>query len=115
MSISLTDQSSAMSTVAYSGPADHVCSYSGQWVKWIIELDDFTGIDKNNVASLMINLNNASSAQVSFDNVMLYSGLGCNPADAPEGDLNGDCAVDLKDFAVMAAQWLSSTRTLSAN
>jgi len=39
--------------------------------------------------------------------VFVFSG-GAAIADCPSADLTGDCVVDFEDFAVMAAQWLTT-------
>ena len=39
--------------------------------------------------------------------VFVFSG-GAAPADCPSADLTGDCFVDFEDFALMAAQWLTT-------
>ena len=31
-------------------------------------------------------------------------------ANSVDGDINGDCVVDFKDFAVMASHWLEDNR-----
>ncbi|MCK5614121.1 hypothetical protein KAR91_70305, partial [Candidatus Pacearchaeota archaeon] len=40
-----------------------------------------------------------------FDNAALYGGVS-NPCATSQADINGDCVVNMADFAVIASSWM---------
>jgi unsaturated rhamnogalacturonyl hydrolase len=78
------------------------------WMELAFRLSEFTGVDLTQVKKLSIGvgLPNASSATgsgtIRIDNIRLYP----EKCVAVQEDFNGDCMVDMKDFSVIASQWL---------
>jgi hypothetical protein len=87
---------------------------TADWTVWDIDVRDFTdsspALDMGNITSLTLGVGNPSApaaggtGTVYFDNVNVYP-VRC--LDRPVSDLTGDCAVDMSDFAIIAAEWLS--------
>ncbi|HUT31411.1 MAG TPA: LamG-like jellyroll fold domain-containing protein [Sedimentisphaerales bacterium] len=83
-----------------------------EWQQWNIELRDFNegGVDLADVNRLYIGFGNRDSpvpggwGTVYFDDIRLYI---CRSGGL-DGDISGDCVVDLRDLAVMAAEWLGA-------
>jgi len=82
-----------------------------EWQEWNIDLQDFSdgGVDLTNIKKIYIGFGDRDNpvlpggdGTVHFDNIRLY---GCRPGGL-HADLNGDCMVDFKDFAVLAGSWL---------
>jgi hypothetical protein len=86
------------------------------WRVWQIELQDFVdsnGVDLAKIKQVTIGLGDkVDSGQLPedrdtmyFDDIKLYPSRCINP---PALDLNHDCVVDFKDFAIVASGWLES-------
>lgn len=80
------------------------------WHTCFIDLQEFAddGIDLANIQKLTIDVGKSGSTgigQLWLDNIRLYAPM-C--VDAPAMDLNGNCVVDMEDFAVMASEWLDN-------
>ncbi len=82
---------------------------AADWNVWRIKLSDFTGVNLANVKKFYIGFGSRTSpasggaGTVYFDDIRLYPSRCITP---PSVDLNNDCVVDFKDFAVIAANWL---------
>jgi hypothetical protein len=100
--------------------ATTVCTISGitqaaSWTIWNIDVREFTAnnpnVDMTKITSVTLGVGNpispaaGGSGTVYFDNVNLYPVRCLNK---PAADTNGDCVINFKDFAEMAAEWLSS-------
>lgn len=110
----LTNEQESLSVVLESGNGSGVqnfvyngnpASVSGTtWTEWAIDYKDIT-VDLNNITKLTVVIGNGTGTAAGtlyIDNIALYA---CRPGGLMT-DLNGDCVVDLSDFAVMAAEWL---------
>lgn len=79
------------------------------WSVWRIALSDFAGVNLSNVGKFYVGIGNRNtpasggSGTVYFDDIGLYQSR-C--IQKPLVDLNDDCVVDFKDFAIMAKNWL---------
>lgn len=77
------------------------------WLELAFRLSDFAGVDLTQVKQLSIGLGEpgrtspAGSGVIRIDTLRL-AGRRCAAA---EGDFNGDCTIDMEDFAVLAEQW----------
>lgn len=77
------------------------------WVELAFRLSDFVGIDLTQVKKLSIGLGMpnssfpAGSGTIRIDNIRLAR----QRCVAIQEDFNGDCKIDLEDFAVLAGQW----------
>jgi len=86
---------------------------SSDWQVWHIKLSDFTGVNLANVKKFYLGVGDRSNpvaggtGTVYFDDIRLYPSR-C--IDKPWEDLNDDCVVDFKDFAIMANSWLENSR-----
>jgi hypothetical protein len=82
------------------------------WQAWRIKLSDFTGVNLSNVKKFYIGFGSRSnpaaggSGTVYFDDIRLYPSRCLYK---PLVDLNDDCVVDFKDFAIMAKNWMSGS------
>ncbi|MFZ0034350.1 MAG: hypothetical protein WAK60_05120 [Sedimentisphaerales bacterium] len=87
----------------YSAPND--LKIKG-WHEWNIALADF-GVDLTNVTDIAIGFDaGAGWGTLYFDDIRLYRPR-CVP-EGPTGDLNWDCVVNFRDFAVLANEWLDT-------
>ncbi|OHB57617.1 MAG: hypothetical protein A2Y12_17900 [Planctomycetes bacterium GWF2_42_9] len=90
-----------------SGNPDLTAIQSENWTVWHIDLQKFTSIDLHAVKSIAIEVGNATtdnaSGQMLIDYIRLYP-VRC--LQNLVGDLNGDCSVNIKDFAIFAQDWL---------
>jgi hypothetical protein len=87
------------------------------WTLWRIDLQEFVvdnpSIDLSDISKVGIGFGvrgntttPGGSGRVRFDDIRLYPST-C--IEKPEGgDLNDDCVIDLKDFAIMAGNWPNS-------
>jgi rhamnogalacturonyl hydrolase YesR len=84
------------------------------WMELGFPLSEFTGIDLTQIKKLSIGvgLPGASSATgagaIRIDNIRLFA-VKCA---AMQADFNGDCAVDIEDFAIIAGQWLDDYKVV---
>jgi hypothetical protein len=98
--------------VAVVANSDPNAIKSSDWQVWRIKLTDFAGVNLANVKKFYIGFgdrNNPAAGgtgTVYFDDIRLYPSR-C--IDKPLEDLNDDCVVDFKDFAIMAKNWLNSS------
>ena len=100
-------------------PYTHVCE-AERWEDWRIALADFSDndVDLSSIKKITIGTGNGTkSAQseadadkdfVFIDDIRLCP-AGCFNVEQLDlrGDVNGDCRIDLKDFAIMADGWLN--------
>ena len=75
-----------------------------EWTVWHIPMSDFSGVDLTDVREFTIGFLDGGSGDgvVYFDNIAVYP---CRPGSL-KADINGDCTVDLLDFATVAEEWL---------
>ncbi len=92
---------------------------AGSWNPWTIDLSTIAsqGVNLAAIAKLGIGVGKDSSSgqgagdtdTVWVDDVRLYQARCFNPAGVDlYSDANGDCRVDLEDFAAVAAEWLNN-------
>lgn len=83
------------------------------WTVWHIQLSDFAGVNLANVKKLSIGFGSRTNpvaggaGTVYLDDIKLYTSRCLY---GPGQDLNGDCVVDFKDFAIMAGNWMLPSR-----
>ncbi len=83
-----------------------------EWQVWRIKLTDFTGVNLGNIKKFYIGFGDRTNpvaggtGTVYFDDIRLYPTRCINK---PLEDLDDDCDVDFKDFAIMAKNWMGSS------
>ena len=84
-----------------------------KWQEWNIDLDDFSGVDLNDVRKIYIGFGDREDpvysdaiGAVILDDISLYPTRCVPQISLGEGDSDGDCVVDDSDLAVMAKDWL---------
>ncbi|MGA2916670.1 MAG: hypothetical protein ABSE89_11655 [Sedimentisphaerales bacterium] len=85
---------------------------AADWQAWRIKLSDFTGVNLSNVKKFYIGFGSRSNPQVGGSGTVYFDDIRLYPSrclDKPLVDLNDDCVVDFKDFAIMAGNWMSSS------
>jgi hypothetical protein len=101
------NSTSANATVNYTIPANLI---NPDWIEWNIDLRQFTGVNLSDVKTITLGVSDLGSngglGTVYFDDIRLYPTRCVSSLALPNGDFNGDCAIDLKDFAMLAQQWL---------
>jgi len=110
----LRDGSGAAASVSYDGDPNDVTSE--EWRAWGLDLDQFSGagVDLTDIEEFVIGSAGTGAGYYYFDDIGLYA-TGCVPEYGPLADMTGDCMVDLKDFAVLADQWLGPPGTPSGD
>jgi hypothetical protein len=104
--VKLEDGSTNEFTLYYDGDADDIVQAAEEdFVAWDIDLDDFTNVIQTNITKISIGMAGSSSDTVYYDDIRLYTPRCFGE---PLGDLNGDCVVDWKDFAILARNWLET-------
>jgi hypothetical protein len=102
------DSPSHNATVQYNGDINDI--KVAAWHEWSIKLTDFTDVNLANVKRITIGFGDKvkdppqNRRYVYFDDIRLYV-----PGYVPElvaGDLEGDCVVNFRDFAMLANEWL---------
>ena len=126
-STNATDPTYNVMYVALEDTAGHVGVYLGDpaaqlataWTQWYIPLTDpnFSGVNEGAISAFHLGFGGAgrclpssplgpgNDGNVMFDNIRLYAAT-CNPAFAPEADLDGDCDVDINDLLIFSNDWL---------
>jgi len=100
-------------------PYTYACE-AEQWHQWSVALEQFSdgGVDLGSVKKVSVGVGNGTqSAQseadqdrdhVYIDQIRLCPARCFNTEQLDlRGDVNGDCRIDLKDFAIMADGWLN--------
>jgi len=83
-----------------------------EWQVWRIKLTDFTGVNLGNIKKFYIGFGDRTNpvaggtGTVYFDDIRLHPTRCINK---PLEDLDDDCDVDFKDFAIMAKNWMGSS------
>jgi hypothetical protein len=120
--VALKDGSNKMAVVDYYG--DMSDFQSEAWQVWRVRLQDFAdanNVDLSNIATVYVGFGDrynhptlAGRGTVWFDDFRLYPSR-CIEWDAayggsgmPDSDINEDCVVDFKDFAIAAAMWVET-------
>jgi hypothetical protein len=83
---------------------------AADWQPWRIELADFTGVNLGNIKKFYIGFGDRSNPTVGGTGTVYFDDIRLHPSRCvyqPIEDLNDDCFVDFKDFAIMAGNWLS--------
>jgi hypothetical protein len=98
-------------------PYTHACQ-SDSWHQWDIALEQFSddGVDLARVKKLTIGCGSGTSSSqdgddrdfIYIDQIRLWPArcFNVNQLDL-RGDINGDCKVDIDDFAIMVENWLN--------
>jgi hypothetical protein len=101
----------ATTRVDYDGDANDVIQpdWITGWVTWNIDLDDFTGVDLNDVNSIKIGFDapkpSGISGYINIDNLRLYQ-TRCIPSKIPGDIVGDDCLADLFDYTEFADVYL---------
>jgi hypothetical protein len=87
------------------------------WTQWRIDLNDFTGVDRDDVQKMYIGFGNkggptiSGSGTVYIDDIRLYPAE-CYLPELPDwpghADLVPDCSIDNADLDVLVNSWLQS-------
>ena len=113
MYVKLTDGSLPAKTAKVPYPIGDMNDIrDANWHEWNIALTEFAGVNLAKVARITIGFGDGNDpapapypeGTVYFDDIRLYVPR-CVP-ERPIGDLNWDCVVDFRDFAVLANEWL---------
>lgn len=118
--LTVEDNSANTSTIIYGTsadptgePYDNANVAVADWSEWRIDMQDFAddGVVLTDIKSLTIGFGDGvastGTGTVWFDNIRMYEPLCFNGAGQAGGDLDGDCAVDIADLAIIAGNWLS--------
>ncbi|MBN1817906.1 MAG: hypothetical protein JW828_11135 [Sedimentisphaerales bacterium] len=112
MFVLLWDESGTSAKVEIS---QNYAVLADEWNDWNIDLAEFTGVDLTAVSAMTIGVGGDASLEqlkpdeVNIDNIRLYQARCFNSAGLDlYGDLNGDCAVNMEDFLVVARGWLNN-------
>ena len=104
------EDSTGATGVVYLG--DFEAPLIDTWQQWIIDLQEFSeaAVNLAGVKKIYIGAGGrgntttpGGTGTLYFDDLRLYSTF---PECGLAGDINGDCAVDFKDIAILAADWL---------
>lgn len=107
MYVALEDNDS--NPIAVVTNSDINAAKAADWEVWRIALSDFAGVNLSNVKKFYVGFGSKSnpvsggSGTVYFDDIALFPSR-C--IEKPLEDINDDCVVDFKDFAIMAKNWL---------
>jgi hypothetical protein len=85
---------------------------SSDWQVWRIKLTDFAGVNLTNVKKFYIGFGDRNNPAAGGTGTVYFDDIRLHPSrclDKPLEDLNDDCVVDFKDFAIMAKDWLNSS------
>jgi hypothetical protein len=99
--------------VAVITNSDPNAAKSADWQVWRIKLSDFAGINLTNIKKFYIGFGSRTApvtggaGTVYFDDIRLYTSRCLNK---PLEDLNNDCIVDFRDFAIMASNWMKTSQ-----
>jgi len=83
-----------------------------EWQVWRIKLTDFTGVNLANIKKFYIGFGDKNNPVAGGTGTVYFDDIRLHPTrciDKPLEDLNDDCVVDFKDFAIMAKNWLNSS------
>ncbi|MBN1436582.1 MAG: discoidin domain-containing protein [Sedimentisphaerales bacterium] len=92
--------------------ADQMVTPSQQWFLWSIEIPTLIRPNLTSVDGFVIRADhvpegsNAGTSTVYYDDIRFVKD---HCAADPVGDINGDCASDISDFAVMSSEWLQDS------
>lgn len=81
-----------------------------EWQVWRIKLTDFTGVNLANIKKFYIGFGDRSNPTVGGTGTVYFDDIRLHPSRCvyqPIEDLNDDCFVDFRDFAIIARNWLS--------
>jgi hypothetical protein len=82
---------------------------AADWQVWHVRLADFAGINLTNVKKLYIGFGSRTTPVVGGAGTLYIDDIKLYPSRClaqPSTDLNADCVVDFKDFAVFAGNWM---------
>jgi len=116
MWVELTDSTGGLATVTYGDHAGENPSdiAEASWHEWLIDLQEFSdgGLDLADVNSIAIGFGTEGNEDgggygfVYFDDIALYPLRCVRKPLLSEGNFNDDCAIDFRDFAIMAENYL---------
>ena len=117
MYISFEDEGGVRRELVYGGNPSNLQDPS--WRPWYIILQDFDdlGVDLTRVKKIGIGFGNRDgesnnkAGYVNFDDIILYPPQ-CITEYVPEGDINFDCKVNVKDLHILGRDWLDTDRTI---
>ncbi len=114
MYVALASSGGAPAAVYYDDPS---ATQIGDWTEWLIDLQSFAdqGVNLANLNTIAIGFGDKNNPQPGgsgltyFDDIQLYPSrciLSRRSADFTKLDYIEDCAVNYREFEVMAGQWL---------
>jgi hypothetical protein len=83
------------------------------WQVWRIELADFTGVNLASIKKLYIGFGNRTTPASGGAGTVYIDDIELHPTrciDPPAEDLNDDCVIDFKDFAILAGNWMTKSQ-----
>ncbi|HBG28106.1 MAG TPA: hypothetical protein DDX75_13535 [Phycisphaerales bacterium] len=107
MYAALDDKNGNPIAVITNSDADAV--KAADWTVWRIALSDFAGVNLSNVSKFYVGVGSRSNPVSGGSGTVYFDDIGLYPPrciEKPLEDLNDDCIVDFKDFAIMARNWL---------
>ena len=112
--VTIEDASAVNHTVTH--PVSYVLEVE-EWFEWDVALQAFAdaGVDVSQVKKLTIGIGDGTaSAQTDVDTlyvdkICLYTPRCLNPDGLDmRGDVNGDCEINMTDFAILSSGWLNN-------
>jgi hypothetical protein len=103
------NNSNPVAVVVNSDP--NVIKFS-EWQVWRIKLADFAGVNLSNVKKFYLGFGDRNNPVVGGTGTVYFDDIRLHPTrciDKPLEDLDDDCDVDFKDFAIMAQNWRGSS------
>ena len=82
------------------------------WQVWRIKLTDFTGVNLANIKKFYLGFGDRNNPAAGGTGTVYFDDIRLHPTrciNKPLEDLDDDCVVDFKDFAILAKGWLSSS------
>lgn len=105
LAVIVEDADGASHEVQYDGDAADITL--PDWREWKIPFTDFTGVDFSRVKKLTLRVGDTVSqtnGKIYIDDIRRYI---TRCLLDPQGDVNGDCIVDIFDFASFGGSWLT--------
>jgi hypothetical protein len=117
MYLTLGDSQGNVASIDYGHYAGQDANHlnEDEWHEWNLDLEDFNsaGVDIADVNKLIIGFGIPGNTttpggigDIFFDDIRLYLPRCVSEIASPDGDLSGDCKVDMADVSIVARDWL---------